>query len=217
MAGEYRISSYQASLLTSDNQVITAAIALAHTLQHLAVPYAIAGGAACILLGGKRTTHDLDVVVDIDGGEVRALKERIAALDTRFRSVGNSLYYGSSSTVPIELLTTRNFTWPDPLAAGCRTIALPGHEEEIVVLGPAALLFSKSGRTANAIGATRPQTQAKLRTDLVDVRFLCSILQPQDLASTLTLYAPDKQARIRSNLGAIARISPPLRRLCAQL
>lgn len=51
-----------------------------------------------MLLGSKRHTDDIDIVVDIDGSEIVSLKTRIAALNPDFKT---STTLQSSSSLPM--------------------------------------------------------------------------------------------------------------------
>jgi len=190
--------------------LVRAAVALHFVLVELNVTHAIVGGVACILHGSKRTTYDLDLVVDVPPLEVRPLKQRIASKDARFRSVGNSLYFDD---VPIELLPATAFAWPSTLSTGDGTVTIPIDGVELVVLSPPALLLSKSGRTATGMQSDRPKTVAKFQTDLHDMNFLARMVSVDDVKATLELYLPEKRMRLVGHLASVGKISPAVRHI----
>lgn len=180
-------------------QLVEAAAALATILPSIGVDYAVAGGMACVLMGSERLTHDLDLVVDMDGSDIVKAKQQVAAVDSRFTSTGNSLYFCG---LPIEFLTTRSFVWPIPLKSGSRIVQ---HDNiEINVLSPAALLLTKCTRMASSVGSTRPKTLSKLRSDTEDVTFIVPQVTRKELDFLLSQHPPDKQVRLRSNLAKVA-------------
>lgn len=187
--------------------LIAAAVALGQALAQLGVDYAVIGGVACVILGSTRTTRDLDFVVDVLGHEVRGLKARIAAVDPRFESSGNSLRF-SGNDFPIELLPTDSFTWPQPLRACTIRVDNGTTAGPVEVLSPAAILFSKAKRLCHSMDSTRPMTVAKAQSDSSDMTFLLSRASPDDFREVFSLYAPQKQDGILQAIRAISTRYP---------
>lgn len=197
-----------------------AAAALGALLDARGIPYAIAGGIACALYGSSRYTYDLDVVVGVPSTDVRALKASLGAESDQFRSVGNALYFDSPSEsdtdpLPIELLPSDTFTWPHPLSSGSqRTATVHG---EVCVLLPAAIVVSKAGRAASGIGATRPRTVEKFRSDLGDSEYLLPLIGEGEFGRVFGLYAEEKRGRIAANLRKIGEVSSTVGRWVEEL
>lgn len=191
-----------------------ACLAISESLKRLGINYAIAGGFACTLYNSDRLTVDIDIVVSCPGSEVRTLKVKIAEGDERFHSVGNGLYFGPKR-IPIELLPTDVFRWPVPLSAGSHVVMisadrglLAGHDDangkevqgQIIVLTPAAILFSKTLRTVQGLQSSRPKSRIKLYCDLRDMIFVESLTDVTELQRTLSAYPIEKANRILSDL-----------------
>lgn len=149
-----------------------------------------------------RVTFDLDVVLDKDGTEIVATKYRVAEHDARFVVKGQSLYFND---IGIEMLTNRAFVWPTPL--GSSIVGIKHGGTVITVLSPAALLVSKCQRMAAGIDSTRPATRAKFATDSQDVAFIAPMVEVHDIRLMLGQMAPEKGARVRSNLLKVAQVS----------
>ncbi|ORY23109.1 hypothetical protein BCR39DRAFT_549861 [Naematelia encephala] len=190
----------------NNDALVQAAASLGRILNETHVEYAVAGGVACLLLGSRRTTRDLDVAVNLPGDEIKALKQAVAQREPRFKSIGMSLHYDND--VPVEMLTTSQFVFPQPLGPGSQSVQIG--EQWIRVLSPAAIIFAKCGRAANNLDSTRPATLAKVGTDVADIRFLCVQVSKTQLLQTVRLYPDDKRARIRKHLARLALDYPDI-------
>jgi len=177
-------------LVPTVTEVTEAAFALGAILGQIEVGYAVCGGTACAFLGGGRSTHDVDLVVEVDALKVPDIKRQVAEKDpTRFVAIGKSLYFvhENSVRIPIEMLPIENFTWPKPLGKG--SLPVPSFGGEINVLSPTAIIFSKCGRAATNMHRDRPATMVKFGTDVQDMEFLCGqIADEEDLTTTIDLY-----------------------------
>lgn len=123
--------------------------------------YAIVGGAACLLLGGSRTTSDVDVVVL--RGETKTARDKLAAQVTQFSVAPKTRHtnYNSTPSVEIEILTPP-LLFKEKFEEQTPTVIAHG----VKILKPTLILNAKCG---SILGRS---TEAKKQTDSMDIMFL---------------------------------------------
>lgn len=153
------------------DDITRAAIAVAQALAGL--PYAIVGGAACLLLGAERTTTDVDVVVPA-GGIVSA-RSRLAKAPgfVVHKQTRHTVYAGS---VDIELLSPPGM-FRAPFDANHEVWEVARGGVGIRVLHPLALLNAKCGSVVQ-------RGDAKRQSDYGDIVFLLRWLVAHDIFPT---------------------------------
>lgn len=158
----------------SIEHILAAAHAVARSLEGSEIPYAIVGGAACLLLGSARLTSDVDFVVPM--GRVRDARQLLRAYNSgdsdrqgdskagdRFavQSRTNHTTYLSDPPIEIQILAPPAL-FREPFDETSPTVDVDG----IRVLKPTLLLNAKC-RSVLA----RAQ-QDKKTSDAHDIRFL---------------------------------------------
>ncbi|RFN43188.1 hypothetical protein FIE12Z_12590 [Fusarium flagelliforme] len=168
-----------------------AAQALSHILTQNDIHFAFIGGFAVYLLGGGRSTLDIDVYVDMD----------IKAIRDRFKDIVCIFVPGEGKErIPIETLAFGSLGLP-------RTISVFYPDNGIVpIIDPGVLILTKMKRAVQYIGSTRPQSVAKYKSDVHDIIHILNWLNRHnkkidfakyDTASPLRLY--DAVGRIHNH------------------
>jgi hypothetical protein len=123
-------------------------------------PYAVVGGAACVVLGSTRLTVDVDVVVP--KGQTRDARQLLRkSSDFVVQSRTNHTIFPSSPPVDVEIITPPAM-FREPFDESTETIKVNG----VRVLKPSLILNAKCG---SIFGRA---TTSKKDTDAEDIRFL---------------------------------------------
>ncbi|KAI1189490.1 hypothetical protein F5B17DRAFT_449720 [Nemania serpens] len=155
------MSSQPLSEIPKAAQILAASKAVASALGEL--EYAIVGGAACSILGSKRLTGNVDLVVPkgMTKSARDLLKQKPEAFDIDRRTLHTN--YKSSPPIEIEILTPPTLfkeefsaTTPVFIHAGIR------------ILKPTLILNAKCGSILSRASADKKQT------DAADIMFLLS-------------------------------------------
>ncbi|KAJ4024639.1 hypothetical protein NW752_003204 [Fusarium irregulare] len=177
------------------NDMKVAAEALSKILTENDIKFALIGGFAVYLLGGGRSTLDIDVYVDMDINNIRErFKDIVCTADSRFDVDGLKVFFApgeGKERIPIETLALGSLGLP-------RTISVFYPDNgTIPVLVPGVLILTKIKRAVQYIGSTRPQSITKYKSDVYDIVHLLDWLNIHDQkigfstyegASTLRLY-----------------------------
>lgn len=142
-----------------------------------AVPYAIVGGAACVLLGSQRSTIDVDVVVP--QGHTPTARSLLAnSLVFRVeRRTRHTFFVSEQGEMPIEILAPpRMFMLPFSAEMPTTTVNIGG--QDVRVLDPTTLLNGK------LLSLRERSTDAKRMDDREDVLFLLSWLAEHSVVLT---------------------------------
>ncbi|KAI7759103.1 hypothetical protein LZL87_013380 [Fusarium oxysporum] len=186
-----------------------AAQALSRILSQDDIQFAFIGGFAVYLLGGGRSTLDIDVYVDMDIKTIRdRFKDIVCKADPRFVVDGLKVFFAPSEGkehIPIETLALGSLGLP-------RTISVFYPDDgTIPILIPGVLILTTMKRAVQYIGSTRPQSVTKYKSDVHDILHILNWLNTHnekiyfakyDAASPLRLY--DAVAKMRNhwlNLG----------------
>ncbi|KAK1834440.1 hypothetical protein QBC39DRAFT_301300 [Podospora conica] len=173
----------------------TAAEAFSAVLATLNVRHAFIGGFAVNMLGHRRYTVDIDVLVEVEVADILSLRASVVAADPRFIMVQSKLVF-LPGAIPIETLPIGQLGLPMVL------YAMKLEDSTIPILRPGILVLTKIKRCVQYIDSTRPRSRAKLEQDLADIRFLLRWLGEHDqkvdfinysCASTDRLYQATKK------------------------
>ncbi|KAI0842807.1 hypothetical protein F5Y06DRAFT_291803 [Hypoxylon sp. FL0890] len=147
--------------------------ALSKLLRSFKIDHAIIGGFAVSLLGHRRDTEDVDVVIDLPASMTGQLKQELSKHDDRFAVQHHRLSFkptDSNDRVLIDSLPLGELGLPRELRIF--TVENCG----IPILHPAVLILTKMKRCVHFINSTRPKSIIKFRNDLADITFLLNWL-----------------------------------------
>jgi hypothetical protein len=158
----FNMASTSAVEYPSADQIIAAVKAIAHALG-TSQPYAIVGGAACMLLGSSRLTTDVDLVVP--KGETKAARQLLKNQTDHFLVDSRTNHTICLGPPPIEIgILTPPALFREPFDASTGTIDVDGAR----VLKPTLLLNAKCRSVIDRPG------EGKKTTDAQDIKFLLS-------------------------------------------
>jgi len=159
---------------------------------------------------------------DVTRDRVRTIKEEIAAVDPRFRSVGLSLYFEPHRLVhphglQVEMLPNDSLrVWPVPLLAAPIFFPGPnGTKGDCPISG--CIIFSRVGRAAVDKDRTNPMAVDKFNSDALDLDYLAAIVQDTDLETIFLHWDSTKYKKLRQNLTVLASKLPSLAQLLDRL
>ncbi|KAI4125347.1 MAG: hypothetical protein LQ338_004306 [Usnochroma carphineum] len=172
-----------------DASVAAAAFAVSALLTQDGKAHAVIGGQAVRLLGNRRLTYDVDILVD---GPALAIRARLVEMDERFSiDARNKLVFraGNHVSTDVELLQG---------GAGVQ-LALPSAAEapkvvvdSVSILHPGVLIITKVKRWVHLAESTRPQSIAKAASDFSDIEFLLHWLVDHNQEVDFESYAAVK-------------------------
>ncbi|KAF9068491.1 hypothetical protein BDP27DRAFT_1327126 [Rhodocollybia butyracea] len=176
------------SITTSRDAQLEAASLLSKTLTDLGCAHAYIGGFAWALLGSRRLTEDIDVLIEIEnfeGQSILKIRQQLSTLNQQFAEAGLKFYFVKelSGSLTGEQLVRANKgnVMIETLQAG--QLGLPktaGPIYELRVesgpvfnlLHPGVLILTKMNRWSVNRESTRPKTIRKQRSDTNDLRWL---------------------------------------------
>jgi len=192
-------SSNTISITTSTLDQAKAATCLSACLEHLGCPHAYIGGFAWSLLGSKRPTQDIDVLIDTKNWRMEDLRKRLLVLNSQFASIGIKLYFvkegkddltgealvPKSKHVLIETLSTGSLGLPvvvEPI------YKIGEGELQITILHPGVLLLTKLKRWYHNRDSTYPKTVEKRKSDKRDLNYMVTWLAGNNMTIEFEKY-----------------------------
>ena len=191
-----------------ERDIVEATLVITSELNDRKIAYVLIGGAACMLLGSKRSTNDIDIAVRAEPDDVQNLKYTLSN-DSRFelRDIGgpDKLHYvapgddgsGVARPLMIEMMPfAKLLTLPLKLVSGVTTVSVDLDGHQICVLSPLALIFSKLGRLVAKREGVMPRSVAKFSSDNTDVRWLSQQVDGAAMHACFEQYSDVDKAKI---------------------
>ncbi|KAJ9480970.1 hypothetical protein VN97_g12546 [Penicillium thymicola] len=155
------------------------------------------GGYAASLVGGARTTEDVDLIVDEDPANVRQMLLRVSGF--QLTRANNLVFMHGDDAVKVEILRggkTRQMKLPDansvPLHyTSARTLLGCDGDTTIPIVHPSVLILTKIKRWHSLAESTRPQSVRKAGGDFEDMTVILLWLAENNLRIDFTAY-PEK-------------------------
>lgn len=205
----------QISISTNTEHHVRAAHILSESLRELGYDHAYIGGFAWSLLGSRRATQDIDILIQPLPGQppLLALWDDLMERSPHFAKANIKFYFVQQ---PNELLDGTenviqgiNNVLIETLMAGrmgLPAVASPTHQVEhmefrIPILHPCILILTKLKRWTMNRTSTRPKTKAKRDTDWADIKYLVAWLSERTYKIEFSKY----EGKSRGDLLLMAR------------
>ncbi|CAG7557845.1 unnamed protein product [Fusarium equiseti] len=176
-----------------------AAQALSKILTENDIKFAFIGGFAVYLLGGRRSTLDIDVFIDMDINTIRdRFKHMVCTADPRFVVDGLKVFFvpgEGKERIPIETLALGSLGLPRKISVFCPDGGT------IPILIPGVLVLTKMKRAVQYIGSTRPQSVTKYKSDVHDIVHLLNWLNTHDRKIDFAMYDAASPLRLYDAVG----------------
>ncbi|KKZ61833.1 hypothetical protein EMCG_03622 [[Emmonsia] crescens] len=185
--------------LSENGKLDLVASVVSNVLNSKGKPHAFFGGYAVTLLGGDRTTEDVDLIVVEPADSIRQLL--LESDPGFFMSSTNELLYrkidasGQEKHIPVEIL----------------------QGGEVSILHPSVLLLTKVHRWMFIAESTRPASLAKAGTDFRDIITLLNWMRDHNLTIEFSGFYETRKEKLLAGFQLLLHLNEGLKDVLKQI